>query len=958
MKWCWSRMPDGVVGWSVYEGFQIGERESNLARNAFDTFIPMSAESTARRNIIVDFFDLLAAVAAHGKTNGMAGRKLSRLAGWWAFNHSDDGKGFEGGYKSWAMAADATSHLFFAYLRTLSPEANPAMSLIERIPRSLQALLASTEYPPETPTLMQTPTSRVVMLVDSVSPTPFALLRRAKNFAYRDADKVLREFSEFQDPVDALTEECKRVLYAISSTNSSAARSRHGKLTRSDESWSAFSNLGFGDMDEKALQKTPNGMNGANGHSQGGLRSEPRSRNADHARPMTPSWADFLSSGFAEDEQKTPTLLMPPNQVLPPLGSRAQTPSYIPGNDENVSEGELAAIVDINLDDAFWWVWMISLANEEPAERKAVFGRCAVIETSIMHGRWLVMEEQVKGASPDPENGAYIAPKKSFFSFTKRGRLGRKKSTNARPPQTSEPERLTSATPSRTSLAPAQQSKIKQAAAALKNQEAKDEDAATRRGRNDDPYSSKTNSTLTMGLQTEAGPAMKWMGAYDKHTLRAQYLGDTYAGTGASREDLLFRQPSSSNVNGDAASVITSPAPALSPDADTFQASRSERELPAVPSMERTITSTTTPQEEQPAAPLPPLPPASPELTALPVPAQTTQREAENVPIPEVASPTAMDKEMGAEPSSSSTRNRVSRKPVSQAHPAYRPRSNDQPASPQTPTSPTQSVAAIAAARAMKTSPESQKSGTIKPKKQGAPAGSSGLKKMFGRSKKDTTNRQSMDVSQSNGLAPPDQEPLRRLSLIRKKHSQVPTAKESRTDLPSAGASELEAVPIMPASHGKYDNSSTAISTTESHEQRHADQEFARFDQGPVDMPMATPQTSQPEIMAPQAQRVISPRMDYHAGPESGYEAFETPMEQPDPIVDDTDAQSEATMEEPAEPTAQEKDRWATIRENAARRAQRASEEQSMQSRPSQSARTEDGETSGEESKSRNQERR
>lgn len=123
-------------------------------------------------------------------------------------------------------------------------------------------------------------------------------------------------------------------------------------------------------------------------------------------------------------------------------------------------------------------------------------------------------------------------------------------------------------------------------------------------------------------------------------------------------------------------------------------------------------------------------------------------------------------------------------------------------------------------------------------------------------------------------------------------------------------------------------------------------------------MPVATPQTSQPEIVAPQAQRVISPRMDYHAGPESGYEAFETPLEQPDPIVDNADAQSEATMEEPAEPTAQEKDRWAIIRENAARRAQRASEEQSMQSRPSQSARTEDGETSGEESKLRTSERR
>jgi hypothetical protein len=39
-----------------------------MARNAFHTFIPMTVDSNARKNII---------------------------------EHSDDGKGFEGGYKSW-----------------------------------------------------------------------------------------------------------------------------------------------------------------------------------------------------------------------------------------------------------------------------------------------------------------------------------------------------------------------------------------------------------------------------------------------------------------------------------------------------------------------------------------------------------------------------------------------------------------------------------------------------------------------------------------------------------------------------------------------------------------------------------------------------------------------------------------------------------------------------------------
>lgn len=79
--------------------------DSNMARDAFATFIPISVESDARSNIIFDFFDLMAAVAAHGRTNGLGGRKLSRLAGWWAFDYTDSGNGFDGGYRSWARCA-------------------------------------------------------------------------------------------------------------------------------------------------------------------------------------------------------------------------------------------------------------------------------------------------------------------------------------------------------------------------------------------------------------------------------------------------------------------------------------------------------------------------------------------------------------------------------------------------------------------------------------------------------------------------------------------------------------------------------------------------------------------------------------------------------------------------------------------------------------------------------------
>ncbi|KAK5124114.1 hypothetical protein LTR85_001817 [Meristemomyces frigidus] len=979
IKWCWSRIPNGVVTWPVYEGFQIGELESNMARNAFHTFVPIGAGSEARKNIIFDFFDLLCAVAAHGKMNGLGGRKLSRLAGWWAFEHSDDGKGFVGGYKSWTSAADASSHLFFAYLRSLSPEADPAMSVIERIPRSLQALLASTEYPPETPTLMQRSTPRVVMLVDSVSPTPFALLRRAKHFEYRDNDRVLREYQEFEDPVDALTDECKRVLYAISSINSSTApMSSHGEIAKTgQESWSAFQNLGFSDLDERAFaQKSSNGVNGNARPNGQGLRAQPRSRNADHGRPTTPSWADFLSSGFSEEDlaKTTPTLSLPSHQRLPPLGSRAQTPSHINGADDDLAPGELAAITNVDLDDAFWWVWMTSLAGEEAAERKGAFGRCALIETTIQGGRWLIMEEQVKGASPDPAEGAYIAPKKSsIFSFTKRGKNKRTKSDKLMPDTPEPVERTTSATPSKSSLAPDQHTRIKAAAAVLaRRQNDSDTESNARRGRHDDAASVKTSSMLTMGMMSEASPAMQWAKAYDKHEIRKQYLGSTYAGKGAS----------SVNLAGDRASSVFPPAPALTPETQAFPAdSPLNRELPAPPKEEKALAAAEPsnavqqpPLIEEPQA-LPVMPRKVPAVSILPADAEQRQEEPEQIPLPQ-ASPSehhinALDKELAVE-SPSSLKGKVERKPVPridnmQEHPAFRQRSEDEsalvrsisatPAAPRSPQSPTNNAAAIAAQRAMgiratSSSPESlQKQPVSKLKKQG---GGGGLKKLFGR-KKDNPNRNSVEVprpASNKGLSPPSESNLgRRLSLMRKKPSSrgTPNASQVAVAQPSP---EMAEEPVMPDSHGQFEQSAADVSQVDSKSDANPEEEFSRFDQGPMeDMPIATPQDSEEALPAPAPQRHFNTQLAGRIAPErqeTEHDEFITPAERGDPI---NDAESETTMEEPQsmEPAA---DRWAQIRENAAKRAARASEEHSMQSRPShaQSTReTDDGETSGEE---------
>ncbi len=102
------------VNWMCRAGHKLIKfPDSNMARDSFATFIPLSVDSNARAQIIFDFFDLLSAIAAHAKTNGLGGRKLSRLAGWWAFEHADVGNGFEGGYKIWASYATSTSPTIF-----------------------------------------------------------------------------------------------------------------------------------------------------------------------------------------------------------------------------------------------------------------------------------------------------------------------------------------------------------------------------------------------------------------------------------------------------------------------------------------------------------------------------------------------------------------------------------------------------------------------------------------------------------------------------------------------------------------------------------------------------------------------------------------------------------------------------------------------------------------------------
>ncbi|KAG6108119.1 hypothetical protein E4U14_003842 [Claviceps sp. LM454 group G7] len=604
-KWCWSRLPGGVVGWDTYELFKIGEGDSRMARDSFKTFIPLSIESGARQRIIFDFFELIAAVAAHGKTNGFGGLQLARMAAWWAFEQKDTGSGFDGGYKAWERAADATTHLFFAYLRSLTPE--EGLTGITLLPRSLEKLLNETPYPPpSSPTSLVSKTNKLVMLVDAVSPTPFALLRRAGQFQYRDSHPTLQAFSEHEDPVQLLTEECLRVLRAISAANESQLSSTKHSTSLRDASWSRFEDVGFSASVDEETRVEDSQVPGQHMHQPTTLRSTPASGTS-AGRPTTPSWADFLSSGFVAEGQAPSNLLLPPDKVLPPLQTQVRqlsSQSHRPRLESNTTElqpGEIASITELLLDNAFWWVWMNSLAPEETPLRKSAFGRCAIIESKVAGGRWLVMEEMIASAAPEQGDGAYFAEKKGLFSWTRRGRsMARRKSLGKH----ADKNGGGSIAGSKTSVGPETQARIQAKAAqmrALQESDEQDNLMATRRGRLDDSATERTTSILTLQPQIvgEASSAMKWVKKYDKGTIKDAYMANSHAGRGVA----VPHSPTSTDHMESEATLM---ANGNSHDGVQKPAVPAKDEMPSTPSaVNRKLISSPIPQSPEQPPPTP-----------------------------------------------------------------------------------------------------------------------------------------------------------------------------------------------------------------------------------------------------------------------------------------------------------------------------------------------------------------
>ncbi|KAK4695054.1 hypothetical protein P7C71_g2636, partial [Lecanoromycetidae sp. Uapishka_2] len=934
--------------------YEMKSRDSDMARDAFATFIPLSVESDARTKIIFDFFDLMAAIAAHGKTNGMGGRKLSRLAGWWAFEQVDAGNGFDGGYKSWSSAADATSHLFFAYLRSLSPDSVRGLNGISALPISLQNLVNETLYPPEYPTYEST--SKVVMVVNSVSPTPFALLRRAKNFEYRDDDRTLQEFSNFEDPVQALTDECRRVLKSISSANQSTAFTTKASTSLGDSSWSRFEDMGFGSLGDLDEDEPDSALGSKQKGPPQGLRSAPGTKTNDMGRPTTPSWADFLSSGFVEENNKPAPapLFLPPDKILPPIdidrrGQSSQSHRRMT-DDSNLEPGELASINAIELDDAFWWVWITSLAGEETPARKATFGRCALIETKIGGGSWLVVEEMVKGAAPEPEAGAYIAEKKGRFTFRNKNKMTRTKSMGRKtpPPGSIQPfiRENQAILPSKTNIGPDQHARIQAAAAVLQQKQRQQENGqvplrtSPRRGRQGDAQSTKTNSVFTLQpvIMSEASPAMKWANDYDKKAIRAQYLGNNFTGKGSSTD---LDTPRIYD-NGTQGSVTPQPVksgaavpdygfPKQLPREDSgVDTNRTLPALPAETPGERTLQAPTGPPPEVSAPPAPL--PITPQMPMGPPPPAPLPVEAQAQP-----GANAVASDAAEVPLPAATPMEVSEKPLPT------PEGDE--------LEPTRTITNIQTNGVE--SPESTKAGK-KLKKQ--PGG--GGFRIFGKKKGPAPPAQpapadSAAVAAARAAYPgptmkPNYQPAnslsRRLSGIGRRKTP-PASTPTSPPIPDVG----EPLPAPSAPFKDEYASQASLSRVDSNEQRQAEQEFKTFDQphhqftqGPIDQPAFVPQDSEgsrrPSFVADQSDGPSRPSTtDGARGPH-----FEPPIGrgQYEPSV----SSREERPRTPSPPA----DRWAQIRANAAKRAERASEGQQSGDRMSQD-KTEDGDESGEE---------
>ncbi|KTW28172.1 hypothetical protein T552_02031 [Pneumocystis carinii B80] len=386
IRWCWLRLIDGVVGWNVYEAFKKLEKEAKYPHNAFFDYIPIIVKSRIREKIILGFFDILSAIAAYSKINGLCGDKLSRTAGWWAFNFKNKEQGFHRGYSNWKRSADANEHLFFAYLRSIKKQhTNTELYVPNPLPLSLVKLLDQTPYPLSVTSLMtlhHKDTLCIDILSNIPSPNIFTILQRVAIQSLDTDDEISLALWKHRDHIEnALTEESKRILMCISNTLINTSSSKEC------EKWEEFMNFGFDHIENRLSFTKSDSLHKIDKQNTSKDNLDQRSTDLES---KTDPVLSLEKNPFSHHVFPFDNSFSPINGIHP--HSKLDSATKI--NTEWLNESTISNKIRINLDESFWAVWIDSCSEETPIFKKTLFGKSFLFEIELDEKKWVVIEEQ------------------------------------------------------------------------------------------------------------------------------------------------------------------------------------------------------------------------------------------------------------------------------------------------------------------------------------------------------------------------------------------------------------------------------------------------------------------------------------------------------------------------------------------------------------------------------------
>ncbi|RCK60859.1 Morphogenesis-related protein MSB1 [Candida viswanathii] len=247
LKYFWSRLPNNeVIGWDIYLEFKRREKEKGYPKNAFLTIMPKCLSSPAHASIVYDFLDLILSITSNSQFNYLSGRKISKMASFWAFSckqhflntpfYDATEENFETnfieGVDSWKKSTNALFHLVLAFLRSMLPETN---SETLKIPKTLQSLLVTTQYPPSSQHdadrgLLRNSITIPCVCVSTTQPSknPYELISKVRHslkFDKKDDFLSIENYTILKnlftkkgtyEIVNSLTDESKRILSRIS----------------------------------------------------------------------------------------------------------------------------------------------------------------------------------------------------------------------------------------------------------------------------------------------------------------------------------------------------------------------------------------------------------------------------------------------------------------------------------------------------------------------------------------------------------------------------------------------------------------------------------------------------------------------------------------------------------------------------------------------------------------------